>query len=157
MFLSPTAYIRRILELAITRSNISPPPPLSPTLVPLLDPPHIVSQSLISIIISAHSIPEWDFVYTVIKNETDLNSLPVKLSNILTRLVIAEGVCNDVQGDVVIEGLNCLESLLVKENSVKNLNSLKICNCAMLERIETEKESFLNVISLEISSMIDLI
>ena len=75
----------------------------------------------------------------------------------LTGMVIEEGVCNDMRGDVVIDGLNCLRSILVKKNSMQNLNSLKICNCELLEKIEIENGSFHNVKSVEILSLIDLI
>ena len=80
----------------------------------------------------------------------------------LTRMVIEEDVCNDMRGDVVIEGLNCLRSILVKKKSMQNLNSLKICNCELLEKIEVnggnrDNGAFENVKSVEISSLIDLI
>ena len=81
----------------------------------------------------------------------------------LTGMVIEEGVCNNMRGDVVIDGLNCLRSILVKKNSMKNLNSLKICNCELLEKIEVSdgdwgnNGAFMNVKSVEISSLIDLI
>ena len=86
------------------------------------------------------------------------------VSNVLTGMVIEEGVCNNMRGDVVIDGLNCLRSILVKKNSMQNLNSLKICNCELLEKIEVndgdwdnENGAFMNVKSVEISSLLDLI
>ena len=148
---------------AITHSNSSPPPPSPPIPVPLLPPSHhIASQSLKSAIIRAHNIPECDYVYTIVRNETDFNSLQMTVSNVLTGMVIEEGVCNDMRGDVVIDGLNCLRSILVKKNSMKNLNSLKICNCELLEKIEVnggnrDNGAFMNVKSVEISSLLDLI
>ena len=99
------------------------------------------------------------------RSESDWNSLDKEVTN----LVITKDVCNDMKGDVVIEGLHCLKSILVKRNSMMNLNRLKICNCAMLETIETEDGSdwnkenetyyaaFENVKSVEISSLTDLI
>ena len=82
----------------------------------------------------------------------------------LTRMVIEWDVCNDMRGDVVIEGLNCLRSILVRRNSMQNLNSLKICNCELLEKIEVSdgymfinNGAFMNVKSVEISSLLDLI
>ena len=71
------------------------------------------------------------------RSESDWNSLDKEVTN----LVITKDVCNDMKGDVVIEGLHCLKSILVKRNSMMNLNRLKICNCAMLETIETEDGS----------------
>ena len=146
---------------AIAHSNSSPPPPSPPIAVPPLPPHHIASQPLKSAIIRAHDIPECDYVYTIVSNETDFNSLQMRVSNVLTRMVIEEGVCNDMGGDVVIDGLNCLRSILVKKNSMKNLNSLKICNCELLEKIIVTGDmcgcAFMNVKSVEISSLIDLI
>ena len=162
---------------AITHSSTSPPPPSPPIPVPLLPPHHIASQPLKSAIIRAHNIPECDYVYTIVRSETDFNSLKMRISTVLTRMVIEEGVCNDMGGDVVIEGLNCLRSILVKKNSMKNLNSLKICNCELLEKIEVNGDqgndngrrvigfgdrdndngAFENVKNVEISSLIDLI
>ena len=164
MFLSQTVLTQEVIKniTAITHSSTSPPPPSPPIPVPLLPPHHIASQSLKSAIIRAHNIPECDYVYTIVRSETDFNSLQMRISNVLTRMVIEEGVCNDMEGDVVIDGLNCLRSILVKENSMKNLNSLKICNCELLERIEMsdgyrDNGAFENVKSVEISSLIDLI
>ena len=91
------------------------------------------------------------------RSENDWNSLPVRLSNRLTGVVIDYGVCNDMKGDVVIDGLNCVRSITVKPGSMKYLNSLKICNCAVLEKIETENRSFENVRSVELSSLIELL
>ena len=143
--------------MAIAHSSTSPPPPSPPIPVPPLPPHHIASQSLKSAIIRAHNIPECDYVYTIVRNENDFNSLPMRISNVLTGMVIEEGVCNDMRGDVVIDGLNCLRSILVEKNAMKKVNSLKICNCAMLEKIETENGSFENVKSVELSSLINML
>ena len=94
----------------------------------------------------------------VIKNERDWNDL----NHQVTELVVDEDVCNDMKGDLVIENLNYLKSILVRKNSMKNLNSLKIRNCELLEKIKTEgyhdgKGSFNNVKIVEISRLIDLI
>ena len=83
--------------------------------------------------------------------------MSVSIPDGLTRLVINYGVCNDMKGDVVIDGLNCLKILTVKPGSMKYLNSLKICNCAVLEKIEMENRSFENVKSVELSSLINLL
>ena len=120
-------------------------------------PPHLVSQPLKSALISTHNIPECDYVNTVIKNENDWNSLSVSIPDGMTGVVIDYGVCNDMKGDVVIDGLNCVRSITVKPGSMKYLNSLKICNCAVLEKIETENGSFENVKSVELSSLIDFL
>ena len=162
MFLSLTANTQS-LHTSL-HSVTLPPPPSPPIPVPLLPPHHIASQPLKSAIIRDHNIPECDYVNTIVRNETDFNSLLMRVSNVLTGMVIEEGVCNDMGGDVVIDGLNCLRSILVKKNSMQNLNSLKICNCELLEKIEVSdgymfinNGAFMNVKSVEISSLIDLI
>ena len=132
-------------------SKSFPPSHLIPVF--LILPHHLVSQSLKSAIIRAHNLQECDSENTVVRSESDWNSLDKEVTN----LVITKDVCNDMKGDVVIEGLHCLKSILVKRNSMMNLNRLKICNCAMLERIETESDAFASVKSVEISSLIDLI
>ena len=141
----------------ITHLCPSPPIPSPPTPVLFLHPHHIASHPLKSAMIRAHNIPECDYAYSIVRNVNDWNSLPMRLSNIMTRLVIKEDACNNMKGDVVIDGLDCLKNLLVQKNSMQNVNCLKICNCAMLETIETESEAFKNVKSVELSSLLDCI
>ena len=50
-----------------------------------------------------------------------------------------------------------LQSIIVKKESLNNLNSLKICNCEKLKTIETEGESCLYVNNVEIESIFDMI
>ena len=76
--------------------------------------------------------------------------------------MINGNVCNEMTGNLEIEELNSLKSILVMKNSLKNLNSLTIRNCELLEMIEINGDdftdgSFSNVMSVEISSMIDII
>ena len=76
--------------------------------------------------------------------------------------MINGNVCNEMIGNLEIEELNSLKSILVMKNSLKNLNSLTIRNCELLEMIEINGDdftdgSFSNVMSVEISSMIDII
>ena len=53
-------------------------------------------------------------------------------------MIIEEGFGNDYYGNLVIENYPNLQSIVVKKNSLKNLNSLKICNCEKLKTIEIE-------------------
>ena len=69
----------------------------------------------------------------IVRSERDWKNLNKEV----TELVIAEGVCNELRGDVVIEGLNCLKRIVVKKNSMKNLNSLTVENNLRLESIVT--------------------
>jgi len=51
-------------------------------------------------------------------------------------MIIGFGFGNDYYGNLVIENYPNLQSIVVKDNSLKNLKSLKICNCENLEIIE---------------------
>ena len=53
-------------------------------------------------------------------------------------MIIEEEFGNDYYGDLIIENYPNLQSIVVKENSLNNLNSLKICNCEKLKIIEIE-------------------
>ena len=44
----------------------------------------------------------------------------------------------------MIENYPNLEKIIVKKNSLQNINSLKICNCEKLKIIEIEDGDFLN-------------
>ena len=51
-------------------------------------------------------------------------------------MIIEEGSGNDYYGNLIIEIYPNLQSIVVKKNSLINLNSLKICNCEQLKTIE---------------------
>ena len=53
-------------------------------------------------------------------------------------MIIEEEFGNDYYGNLVIENYPNLEMIVVKWNSLKNLNSLKICNNEKLKTIEIE-------------------
>ena len=53
-------------------------------------------------------------------------------------MIIEEEFGNDYYGDLVIENYPNLQSIVIKKNSLKNLNSLEICNCEKLKTIEIE-------------------
>ena len=55
-------------------------------------------------------------------------------------MIIEEVFGND--GNLVIENYPNLEKIVVKENSLQNLNSLKICNNDKLKTIEIEDSSW---------------
>ena len=92
------------------------------------------------------------------------------ISPYVTKLTINEGVCNDVTSAFSISGFVYLKSLVVKKNSMKNLNSLTIENNLRLESFVTEDGdrgyseidsentgAFYYVNSMTIRSLIDLI
>ena len=56
----------------------------------------------------------------------------------VSELVIEEGCGNELKIDLKICGFESLKKLIVKNNSLQNLNSLVISNNSELESIETE-------------------
>ena len=63
--------------------------------------------------------------------------LDVFLPN-LQEMFIGEGCLRNCKGDLVIENYLNLEKIIVKKNSLINLNSLKISNNIRLKMIEIE-------------------
>ena len=53
-------------------------------------------------------------------------------------MIIEEEYGNDLGGDMVIENYPNLQSIIVKANSLRYVNSLKICNCEKLKTIGIE-------------------
>ena len=53
-------------------------------------------------------------------------------------MAINEESGNFCYGNLVIENYPNLQSIVVKKNALKNLRSLKICNCEKLKTIEIE-------------------
>ena len=68
-------------------------------------------------------------------------------------MIIEEGFGNDYFGNLVIENYPNLEKIVVKKESLKNLNSLKICNTEKLKTIEIKDWSFSNVKNVIIESI----
>ena len=87
------------------------------------------------------------------------------LHKMVSKLEIAEDAGNDMTDDLVISGFTNLRSIVVKKDAMMNLNSLKICDCDVLERIIVEGGSgwddgichapFVNVKSVIITSKIE--
>ena len=63
----------------------------------------------------------------------------------IKEMIIEEGFGNDYYGNLVIENYPNLEKIVVKKDSLRNLNSLKICNNEKLKTIEIENGAFWNV------------
>ena len=68
-------------------------------------------------------------------------------------MIIEEEFGDDYFGNLVIENYPNLEKIDVKKESLKNLNSLKICNNEKLKIIESENWSFYNVKNVIIESI----
>ena len=56
----------------------------------------------------------------------------------LQSLEIGKNCLNQLKDDLIIQNYPNLQSIVVKNNSLKNLNSLKICNCEKLKSIEIQ-------------------
>ena len=56
----------------------------------------------------------------------------------LQEMIIGEGCFDEVKDDLVIDNYPNLEKIVVKKNSLSNLNLLKICNNEKLKTIEIE-------------------
>ena len=75
------------------------------------------------------------------KNAITQYQLPFELSefeNDIEKMIIEEEFGNDYYGNLIIQNYPNLQSIVVKKNSLMNLNSLKICNCEKLKIIEIE-------------------
>ena len=68
-------------------------------------------------------------------------------------MIIKEWYGNDYFGNLVIDNYPNLQSIIVKNNSLMYLNSLKICNNEKLKTIEIESDSFENVKNVIIESI----
>ena len=71
----------------------------------------------------------------------------------IEEMIIEEEFGNDYYGNLVIEDYPNLEKIVVKNKSLKNLNSLKICNNEKLKTIEIEYCVFYNVKNVIIESI----
>ena len=71
----------------------------------------------------------------------------------LQSLEIGENCLNKWKDDMVIENYPNLQSIVVKKNSLQNLNSLKICNCEIMKYFEIGDCAFYNVKNVIIESI----
>ena len=83
----------------------------------------------------------------IISTSNDLENLDNDQfrKKIVENLIIDGNSLNDMNGDLILSGFDNLEKIIVKENSLQNLNSLKICNNEELSNIEIEDGVFSNV------------
>ena len=70
-------------------------------------------------------------------------------------IIITYNFRNKNFGNYVIDDCNYpnLEKIVIKKNSLQNLNSLKICNHENLKTIEVEEYAFKNVKNVTIESI----
>ena len=85
-----------------------------------------------------------------------LRQLPFELPGFekdIQEMIIEEEYGNYYYGNLVIQNYPNLQSIVVKKNSLMNLNSLKICNCEKLKTMEIEGVDFRNVKNVIIESI----
>ena len=95
------------------------------------------------------------------KNAIIQSQLPFELLEFekdIQEMIIEEEFGNDYYGNLIIENYPNLQSIIVKKNSLQNLNSLKICNCEKLKTIvigdgDWDKGAFWNVKNVIIESI----
>ena len=95
-----------------------------------------------------YRIDNYEVDSTNFKNAIIKSRLPFELPEFqidIEEVIIEEDFGNDYFGNLVIQNYPNLQSIIVKKNSLKNLNSLKICNCEKLKTIKTEEDAFINV------------
>ena len=93
------------------------------------------------------------------KNAIIQSQLPFELPEFkkdIEEMIIEEGFGNDYYGNLIIQNYPNLQSIIVKKNSLKNLNSLKICNCENLKSIEIGDYALLNVKNVIIESFLEM-
>ena len=71
----------------------------------------------------------------------------------LQLIQIGERCLNQVKEDLVIENYPNLEKIIVKKNSLENLNSLKICDNEKLKTMKIEDGAIYNVKNVIIESI----
>ena len=83
----------------------------------------------------------------VIKNKADC----MKIHDLIKELVIGDKLGNKWKEDLIIKNYPNLQSIVVKNNSLQYLKSLKICNCEKLKMIDMDKNScyFIKTLLLE--------
>ena len=92
----------------------------------------------------------------VVENNCKIDDL--RIHDLIKELEIGEGYLNEVEDNLVIENYLNLEKIVVKNHSLQNLNSLKICNNEKLKTIEIEdggwnSGAFMNVKNVIIESI----
>ena len=76
----------------------------------------------------------------VIKDNCEEDCL--RIHDLIKALEIGENCFNEWEDDLIIKNYPNLQSIVVKKDSLQNLNSLKICNCEKLKTIEVENKDY---------------
>ena len=82
----------------------------------------------------------------------------MEIHDLIKELIIGENCFNKKKrrgNDLMIENFTNLEKIVVKKNSLQNLNSLKICNNEKLKTIEIEdSEGWKNGVFMNLNNVI---
>ena len=90
------------------------------------------------------------------KNAIIQSQLPFELPGFekdIEEMIIEEEFGNDYYGNLIIQNYSNLQSIVMKKNSLNNLNSLKICNCKKLKTIVIKNWALQNIKNVIIESI----
>ena len=97
---------------------------------------HIVSSNLQTMIISSLGIRSCSAAQSLtVSSDSDCEKLQ---EHGWTSIIVNSGLCNSMRGNLSISNYPCLESIDIKKNSLRNLNSLVISNNPQLSSIAIE-------------------
>ena len=151
-------HLRQVLILVVLdHSILSLPLPLFQILVFLLSFSSSSDSLQLKNQIISHLNPISCNGSLLVSSDSDCSKL---YQNGWTSITVNEGLCNSMTNNLTISDNPCLESIVIKKNSLRNLNSLVISNNTQLSNIVTEDGEdwgfngpFYNVKSVEISSI----
>ena len=91
---------------------------------------HVVSSNLQTMIISSLGIRSCSAAQSLtVSSDSDCAKLH---QDRWTSITVNQGLCNSMTSNLTISDNPCLESIVIKKNSLKNLNSLVISNNTQL-------------------------
>ena len=97
---------------------------------------HIVSSNLQTMIISSLGIRSCSAVQSLtVSSDSDCEKLQ---EHEWTSITINEGLCNSMRSDLIISNYPCLQSIVLKRNTLKYLNSFVISNNPQLTTLTIE-------------------
>ena len=118
----------------------------------IIDCPKIDIPNLNQISIGSNSLVHFNsWIISTTNDYEDLLNDQFR-KRMLENLIFDENSLNTMNGDLILNGFDNLKKIIMKGNSLKNLNSLKISNCEELKIIEIEENSLSNVSNLIIES-----
>ena len=112
---------------------------------------YIVSSNLQTMIISSLGIRSCSAAQSLtVSSDSDCEKLHQDRWKSIT---VNEGLCNSMRGNLSISNYPCLQSIVLKRNTLKYLNSFVISNNPQLNSIVTKDSALYYVQSVTISSI----